>query len=258
VSTDSFESVLNDFRAWLYHGSAGGDLPAVDEEAIDLNTLLREVVALKQEVNLQTRASRIHLDQNAETVKKLAEALAMVERQQVELQAGGDEERLRPLLKTMLDVYDALTLARREAGRVQEILEPLLVDVTEPGELPPDGTPPRRSFWSRWLGGQNGTVTALHQSLARQRQAGERARQLLTSLVAGYTMSVQRVERALQQYGLEAMDCVGQPFDPERMEALEVVQDSGRTGSVVFDEVRRGYLWRGKVFRFAQVRVARP
>jgi len=26
----------------------------------------------------------------------------------------------------------------------------------------------------------------------------------------------------------------------------------------VIEEVRRGYLWRGRLFRFAQVRVARP
>jgi molecular chaperone GrpE len=98
----------------------------------------------------------------------------------------------------------------------------------------------------------------LREQLRRQRQAGERVGQLVTSLVAGYTMSLQRVERALQQYGLEVMECVGQRFDPERMEAVEVVTDSGRASSEVIEVVRRGYLWRGKVFRFAQVRVAKP
>jgi molecular chaperone GrpE len=173
----------------------------------------------------------------------------MVERQQEELSAGGDEERLRPLLKTMVDVYDALALARREAARVQEILAPLLAAAAAP-----EGVAPRRSWWSRWRGGGNGAVAATRP----QRQAAERAGQLLTSLVTGYTMSLQRVERALQQHGLEGMACVGAPFDPERMEAVEVVQQSARAASEVIEEVRRGYLWRGKVFRFAQVRVARP
>jgi molecular chaperone GrpE len=71
-------------------------------------------------------------------------------------------------------------------------------------------------------------------------------------------MSLQRVERALQQYGLEGMECVGQPFDPEHMEAVEVVQENGRAACEVIDEVRRGYIWKGRVFRFAQVRVAKP
>jgi molecular chaperone GrpE (heat shock protein) len=41
------------------------------------------------------------------------------------------------------------------------------------------------------------------------------------------------------------------------MEVVEVVPDGGRAGQVV-EEVRRGYLWRGRVFRYAQVKVARP
>jgi len=274
VNADPAEDVLNDFRAWLRQAAAdggNGDAPSAEEEAIDLNTLLREMVALKQEVNLQTRASRTQLDHNAEAVKQLTQALATVERQRGELDANGDEERLRPLLKAMVDVYDSLALARREARRVQEILEPLLADAGEPAAPdvpPPAGLAPRRSFWSRWLGGgggDNGHVAALRQSVARhrelfqrQRQAGERVRQLTTSLVTGYTMSLQRLERALQQYGLDVMECVGQPFDPERMEAVEVVQDGGRAASEVIEEVRRGYVWRGRVFRFAQVRVARP
>ena len=70
-------------------------------------------------------------------------------------------------------------------------------------------------------------------------------------------MSLQRLERALQHHGLEAIPCVGRPFDPERMEVLEVVADTGRPANEVLDEVRRGYLWNGRVFRYAQVRVAR-
>ncbi|MBI1917737.1 MAG: nucleotide exchange factor GrpE, partial [Planctomycetes bacterium] len=46
-------------------------------------------------------------------------------------------------------------------------------------------------------------------------------------------------------------------FDPERMEVLEAVANTGRPPAEVIEEVRRGYLWRGRVFRFAQVRVAR-
>ena len=70
-------------------------------------------------------------------------------------------------------------------------------------------------------------------------------------------MSLQRVERALQQQGLEAIPAAGQPFDPERMEVVAVVADSGRPSGEVVEEVRRGYLWRGRVFRYAQVSVAK-
>ncbi len=70
-------------------------------------------------------------------------------------------------------------------------------------------------------------------------------------------MSLQRVERALRQHGLEAMPAAGERFDPERMEVVEAVAESGRPSGEVIDEVRRGYLWNGRVFRYAQVRVAK-
>jgi molecular chaperone GrpE len=71
-------------------------------------------------------------------------------------------------------------------------------------------------------------------------------------------MSLQRLERALQQQGLEPIPALGLPFDPETMEVVEVVPGPGRTSTEVIDEVRRGYLRAGRVFRFAQVRVAKP
>ena len=80
---------------------------------------------------------------------------------------------------------------------------------------------------------------------------------MIASLVTGYTMSLQRVERALRQHGLEAIPSAGERFDPERMEVLEAVTDSGRPAGEVVEEIRRGFTWNGRVFRYAQVRVAK-
>jgi molecular chaperone GrpE len=88
-------------------------------------------------------------------------------------------------------------------------------------------------------------------------EAVERQRQTLAATAAGYAMTLQRVERAMAQHGLEAIPAVSQPFDPELMEVLEVVLDSGAPSGEVVQEVRRGYLWNGRVFRYAQVRVAK-
>jgi molecular chaperone GrpE len=41
------------------------------------------------------------------------------------------------------------------------------------------------------------------------------------------------------------------------MEVVEAVPNTGRPLSEVIEEVRRGYLWNGSIFRYAQVRVAR-
>ena len=47
------------------------------------------------------------------------------------------------------------------------------------------------------------------------------------------------------------------PFDPESMEAVEATADSGRPDGEVLAMMRRGYRRDGRVFRFAQVRVAK-
>jgi molecular chaperone GrpE len=70
-------------------------------------------------------------------------------------------------------------------------------------------------------------------------------------------MSLRRVERVLPTLELEPLSCTGEMFDPETMEAVEVIGDTGLVSGTVVEEVRPGYRWRGKVFRFAQVRVAR-
>ena len=56
-------------------------------------------------------------------------------------------------------------------------------------------------------------------------------------------MSVQRVERALRQHGLEAdRRASASRSTRSRWKCVEVVPDSGRPAGEVIDEVRRGYL----------------
>jgi molecular chaperone GrpE len=252
---------------------------------VDLHTLLGQFVALRHEVNLQTRASRAHLEQNAEALRQLAEASDALHQAQAAAQQAQrqvEEETLRPVLKTLVDLQDALALGGREVGRVRDAVLPLLDQAfaeAEPESSPPPpsaptpAVPASRPFWAFWRGSPtSGEAAEVHarweawwkqerqrrQARADQaRQAGERLRQMLNSLMTGYTMSLQRVERALRQHGLEPLPAVGEPFDPETMEVVEAVTDSGHAPGTVLDEVRRGYLWNGRVFRYAQVRVAK-
>jgi molecular chaperone GrpE len=244
LTPERIENVLSDFRAWLQQAEAPAP-PAPDGELIDLYTLLAQFTALRHEVHLQTRAARAQQEQGAEALRQLAEAVGALQQSQLSARLGEEQARdeaLRPLLKTLVDVYDALSLAEREVRRAQESLPPL-----PETPLPPAAA---SSFWARVFGTGPPPAAAVP-------EAADRARQMLASILTGYTMSMQRVERALRQHGLEPIPAVGEPFDPERMEVLEVVSDSGRPSGEVVAEVRRGYLWRERVFRFAQVRVAK-
>jgi molecular chaperone GrpE len=56
---------------------------------------------------------------------------------------------------------------------------------------------------------------------------------------------------------VEPIRCTDEVFDPDVMEAVEVVGDTGRPPGTVVEEVRPGYRWRGRLLRSAQVKVAR-
>jgi molecular chaperone GrpE len=60
----------------------------------------------------------------------------------------------------------------------------------------------------------------------------------------------------LEKAGLERIDPSGEPFDPNRHEAVmhEPAAD-GDEGAVVTDVMRRGYAWKGRVLRAAMVKV---
>ncbi len=286
MTPERIERILADFRSWLEQAAASPPPPSTPPAPeVDLHTLLAQFVALRHEVNLQTKASRAQQEQNTEALRELGEALELLEKRDAALERAEEQardEQIRPLLKTLIDLQDALSLARREVQRVQEALGPVLDQLEsapaaeeEPAPPAPPAASGRRGLLARWFGASEPGEPAvaerdrviaqlrerlrgLRQGQGEARQAAERARQFVNSVITGYTMSLQRLERALQQQGLEPIAALGQPFDPETMEVVEVVPGPGRTSAEVIDEVRRGYLRAGRVFRFAQVRVAKP
>jgi molecular chaperone GrpE len=249
--TQSTASLLTPHSSLLTGVSGTGVSPV----EIDLHTLLGQFIAVRQEVNLQTRAVRAQQEQNAETLRQLTTVLDALRHSQArgeEMQQQSIDEAVRPLLKTLIDLYDALALAGREMQRLRETVLPSLEQLAAATSVVPQAPPP---LWARIF--RSPPVPQQQERERLARDSAERVRQLLASLLTGYTMSLQRIERALRQHGLEAIPATGERFDPERMEVLEAVTDSGRPSGEVVEEVRRGYLWNGRVFRYAQVRVAK-
>jgi molecular chaperone GrpE len=273
--------VLADFQRWYEQALTQGELPPPPLATLDLATLLGHFVALRQEVNLQTRSVRAGQEQTAEFFRRLAEGIDSLARVRAKPDAPDPKETVRPLLKTLVDLQDALSLAGQQIQRVQATVLPLLdelIGAEPPGPPMPAPSPVApRSFWSRWFlspsadaalrASQEQTQQALVQlheerrirqeKARRASEALDRIRQALGGLVTGYTMSVERIERALEQHGLEPIPTVGQTFDPELMEVVEAVENTGRPSGEVLEEVRRGYRHDGRVFRYAQVRVVR-
>lgn len=263
MTNASVERILGDFRDWLAHHPAPPAVEVAREVAsapVDLAALVRQFTALRSEVNLQTRASRTQVEQNALTLEKLSQAVAAFSTKPTEpaptpapLPPVDDVAATRPLLKTLLETRDALATAEKHVAKSKE-------PVAAPSAPPIPNLDIKLPTWTRWFDLEDKVREAVAplQEWARAQSTPATLQPMIDSLAVGYTMSLQRLDRALEQHGLERMICVGRPFDPEIMEVVDVLKDPARTTTEVIEEVRPGYRLKGQIFRCAQVRVARP
>lgn len=61
----------------------------------------------------------------------------------------------------------------------------------------------------------------------------------------------------LQRLGLESIESVGKPFDPNLHEAIATVETDAVPDQHVLDEMQRGYFFKQRLLRPSKVRVAR-
>jgi len=272
--------VLADFRSWLEDFAQPIEACEPPSESVDLHTLAGNLIALRQEVNLSTRATRATLEQNADALNRLAE-LARRTPRAAEPAEGSADDAVKPLLMALIDVCDALALAWRQVERLQELIRPpcdRLLETAlmeEPPPLPVTwNSCTERGFFGRLFGAflptthernaqqalsewRTSVVSKMRARGEQTRQAVDYITQTLESIVAGYVMGLERIERVLSRFEVEAIAAQGRRFDPEEMEVLEIVTGTNEPEGIVIEEVRRGYRWRERVFRCAQVRVAR-
>jgi molecular chaperone GrpE len=260
-------TMLEDLASWLRQtqewATGAGTAPstAAEEQApetavaaggsaqtrADLELLLRELTALRHDVKVQNRSAHQDRERAAAALGRLSEALSRLDEERAR-----ENERREALraevekedLELLVDLHDALSNSLRRAEGAFRQLSAGLRAATEP---PPAAA--RRSHRFAWLrsGPPPGTeperLTADAIAVAGQ----------LESMLDGFRLSVERLERGLTRFGVEPVAAVGAPVDPEEMEVVQVAFDPNQQSHVVLDEVRRGYRRHGRVYRYAQV-----
>jgi len=68
-------------------------------------------------------------------------------------------------------------------------------------------------------------------------------------------MVYRQIEEVLAKEGLEKIEALGQPFNPEFHQAVMQVEDSEYGSGTVVEEFQKGYLLKGKIIRPAMVKV---
>jgi molecular chaperone GrpE len=82
----------------------------------------------------------------------------------------------------------------------------------------------------------------------------EKARDL-KQVIEGLQMLHRSFSQFLKIEGLEPIQAVGKPFDPQLEEAIEQLEVDEEKVGMVLDELQTGYLFQGKVLRPSRVRV---
>jgi molecular chaperone GrpE len=73
------------------------------------------------------------------------------------------------------------------------------------------------------------------------------------SLKDGIDLIYQKLISTLQKQGLEAIETIDTPFDPEFHEALMQIENKDKDSNIVLEEIEKGYLLKNKVIRHSRV-----
>ncbi len=73
--------------------------------------------------------------------------------------------------------------------------------------------------------------------------------------VTGMEAVLKQLMKVLSDSGVTAIEAKGEPFDPERHNAVMHVDD-GNEGENVVEELQKGYLYKVQVLRYSMVKVA--
>jgi len=76
-------------------------------------------------------------------------------------------------------------------------------------------------------------------------------------LLQGIEMVRHDFQDIMEENGLKVIDPKDQPFDPEKHEAIEHIEDDGHPANTVLEVMRKGYELNGKILRPAAVKVSK-
>jgi molecular chaperone GrpE len=246
------EGVAAELLTELYDGR-DSDTTGTAEGAYDLHSTWSAMTALTQEIKLQGRAFK-QLGEKIEPFTGLDESvrgLLAAHREAIsdarriavegrtdrtqresELKRDAHDRARRELIGIIIDIRDHLILGQRSAHESQRKLNEhrslLRLDKFTIGKF----------FFGK-------TADKNHML------------EIVNSLKKGYRMGLDRIDEALQQLGVNEIICEGKPFDPQKMNAVDVEETADVADGIVLEIYRTGYMIDTDVLQTARVKVAR-
>ncbi|GAB6933182.1 nucleotide exchange factor GrpE [Calditerricola satsumensis] len=84
-----------------------------------------------------------------------------------------------------------------------------------------------------------------------------RATDNVEALMKGVEMVHRQLDQALRQEGLEPIEALGKPFDPNVHEAVMQAESSDHPPGTVIEELQKGYTFKGRLVRPTMVKVSK-
>ena len=89
-----------------------------------------------------------------------------------------------------------------------------------------------------------------------ERALSQRAQAVPETFYEGMELIHRQLSEVLARAGLEAIEALGQLFDPHYHQAVETVEEAGRRDQEIVEEIQRGYMLKHHLLRPAIVKVA--
>ncbi|MFA5368419.1 MAG: nucleotide exchange factor GrpE [Candidatus Paceibacterota bacterium] len=75
--------------------------------------------------------------------------------------------------------------------------------------------------------------------------------------IKGLLMIKNQLEEVLKLQGLKEINCLGEKFNPNFAEAIEIIDSDGVDSGIVIEEIEKGYCFNGIVLRPAKVKISK-
>ena len=250
------EKPLEGFAAELLselYDERDSDTTGPAESTYDLHSTWSALTALTQEIKLQGRAFKqlsdkmepfagldasidrllaAHRDALSDARRIAEEGRTDRTQREYELKREAHDRVRRELIGIIIDIRDRLILGQRSAHESQRKLN------EHRNLLRLDKFTISKFFFGK-------TADKNHML------------EIVNSLKKGYRMGLDRIDEALQQLGVSEIICEGKPFDPRKMNAVDVEETADVPDGIVLEVYRTGYMIDTDVLQTAQVKVAR-
>ncbi len=149
-------------------------------------------------------------------------------------------EQLAGAQREAAESHDKYLRARADMENYKKRIERTYADLAKTA---------KKDLLRKLLGVKDNLERALHYGETAEGTAGE-------GIIEGVRLTQYQLDQLLTQEGVQPIEAEGQPFDPQRQEALQRVEDPNVPDHTVVKVVRKGYTYQDEVLRPAQVIVS--